>query len=294
MKKIILILAILSLGVANVSYAKTKHHKKHATHAVKHTHNKHGKYSKRSKLQPPMYSQSRANILLVNMTDHHLLDGHYDSNKVSIASISKLMTIYTVLKAKQDPMEVLTVTEKSINHTRLSRGMELTRHDLIRLSLIHSDNMAALTLSQNYPGGEEAFVKQMNINAKDLQMFDTMFFESTGLNPYNSSTLHDISLLTSAVSTHEIFRDAAQSDSVTVHARKGKKVITIKAGPTSNMFGKEGVVTIKTGFTNAAGWCVTMLVNSDNKMYNLVILGAKSKNERKYLIEKSLKTIASV
>jgi serine-type D-Ala-D-Ala endopeptidase (penicillin-binding protein 7) len=289
MKKIILILAILSLGVANVSYAKTKHHKKHATHAAKSSHSK-----KHSKRHNPTYSQSRANILLVNMTDHHLLDGHYDSNKVSIASISKLMTIYTVLKAKQDPMEVLTITEKSINHTRLSRGMELTRYDLIRLSLIHSDNMAALTLSQNYPGGEEAFVKQMNINAKDLQMFDTMFFESTGLNPYNSSTLHDISLLTSAVSTHEIFRDAAQSDSVTVHARKGKKVITIKAGPTSNMFGKEGVVTIKTGFTNAAGWCVTMLVNSDNKMYNLVILGAKSKNERKYLIEKSLKTIASV
>lgn len=289
MKKIILVLAILSLGVANVSYAKTKHHKKHATHAAKSSHSK-----KHSKRHNPTYSQSRANILLVNMTDHHLLDGHYDSNKVSIASISKLMTIYTVLKAKQDPMEVLTITEKSINHTRLSRGMELTRYDLIRLSLIHSDNMAALTLSQNYPGGEEAFVKQMNINAKELQMFDTMFFESTGLNPYNSSTLHDISLLTSAVSIHEIFRDAAQSDSVTVHARKGKKVITIKAGPTSNMFGKEGVITIKTGFTNAAGWCVTMLVNSDNKMYNLVILGAKSKNERKYLIEKSLKTIASV
>lgn len=289
MKKIILVLAILSLGVANVSYAKTKHHKKHATHAAKSSHSK-----KNSKRHNPTYSQSRANILLVNMTDHYLLDGHYDSNKVSIASISKLMTIYTVLKAKQDPMEVLTITEKSINHTRLSRGMELTRYDLIRLSLIHSDNMAALTLSQNYPGGEEAFVKQMNINAKELQMFDTMFFESTGLNPYNSSTLHDISLLTSAVSTHEIFRDAAQSDSVTVHARKGKKVITIKAGPTINMFGKEGVVTIKTGFTNAAGWCVTMLVNSDNKMYNLVILGAKSKNERKYLIEKSLKTIASV
>jgi serine-type D-Ala-D-Ala endopeptidase (penicillin-binding protein 7) len=291
MKKIILVLAILSLGVANVSYAKTKHHKKHATHAVKATHGKHSKHAKR---RTPTYAQSRANILLVNMTDHYLMDGHYESSKLSIASISKLMTIYTVLKAKQDPMEVLTVTEKFINHTRLSKGMELTRYDLIRLSLIHSDNMAALTLSQNYPGGEEAFVKQMNINAKELQMFDTVFFEPTGLNQYNSSTLQDISLLTSAVSNFTVIRDAAQSDSVTVHAKKGNKIVTIKAGPTINMFGKEGVVIIKTGFTNAAGWCVTMLVHSDNKLYNLVILGAKSKNERKYLIEKSLKTIASV
>jgi D-alanyl-D-alanine endopeptidase (penicillin-binding protein 7) len=290
MKKIILVLAILSLGVANVSYAKTKHHKKHAKHhASKSVHK-----STHKKRQHVAYNNSRANIMLVNLTDHHLMDGHYESSKVSIASISKLMTVYTVLKAKQDLNEVLTISQKSINHTRLSRGMELTRYDLIRLSLIHSDNMAALTLSQNYPGGEEAFVKQMNNNAKELQMFDTVFFESTGLNPYNSSTLQDISLLTSASSTYEIFRDAAQSDSVTVHARKGNKIITIKAGPTINMFGKEGVVTIKTGFTNAAGWCVTMLVHSDNKLYNLVILGAKSKNERKYLIEKSLKTIASV
>jgi D-alanyl-D-alanine endopeptidase (penicillin-binding protein 7) len=289
MKKIILVLAILSLGVANVSYAKTKHHKKHAKHhASKSVHK-----STHKKRQHVAYNNSRANIMLVNLTDHHLMDGHYESSKVSIASISKLMTVYTVLKAKQDLNEVLTISQKSINHTRLSRGMELTRYDLIRLSLIHSDNMAALTLSQNYPGGEEAFVKQMNNNAKELQMFDTIFFESTGLNPYNSSTLQDISLLTSAASTHTIFRDAAQSDSVTVHAKKGKKIVTIKAGPTSNMFGKEGVVTIKTGFTNAAGWCVTMLVNSDNKMYNLVILGAKTKNERKYLIEKSLRTIAA-
>jgi D-alanyl-D-alanine endopeptidase (penicillin-binding protein 7) len=289
MKKIILVLAILSLGVANVSYAETKHHKKHAKHhASKSVHK-----STHKKRQHVAYNNSRANIMLVNLTDHHLMDGHYESSKVSIASISKLMTVYTVLKAKQDLNEVLTISQKSINHTRLSRGMELTRYDLIRLSLIHSDNMAALTLSQNYPGGEEAFVKQMNNNAKELQMFDTIFFESTGLNPYNSSTLQDISLLTSAASTHTIFRDAAQSDSVTVHAKKGKKIVTIKAGPTSNMFGKEGVVTIKTGFTNAAGWCVTMLVNSDNKMYNLVILGAKTKNERKYLIEKSLRTIAA-
>jgi D-alanyl-D-alanine endopeptidase (penicillin-binding protein 7) len=289
MKKIILVLAILSLGIANVSYAKTKH-KKHATHHASKSAHK----AKHKKRQPVDYTNSRANIMLVNLTDHHLMDGHYESSKVSIASISKLMTVYTVLKSKQDLNEVLTVTEKSINHTRLSRGMEITRYDLIRLSLIHSDNMAALTLSQNYLGGQEAFVKQMNINAKELQMFDTIFFEPTGLNAYNSSTLQDISLLTSASSTYTIFRDAAQSESVTVHARKGNKIVTIKAGPTINMFGKEGVITIKTGFTNAAGWCVTMLVNSDNKMYNLVILGAKSKNERKYLIEKSLRTIAAV
>ena len=285
MKKIILVLAVLLLGVANVSYAKTKHHKKHATHVVKST---------KSKRHNPTYTDTRANVLLLNVTDNYLIDGNYESSKLSIASISKLMTIYTVLKANQNPMEVLTITEKSINHTRLRKGMELTRYDLIRLSLIHSDNMAALTLSQNYPGGQEAFIKQMNANAKELQMFDTIFFEPTGLNPYNSSTLHDVSLLTSAASTYDTFRDAAQSESVTVHARSGNKIITIKAGPTINMFGKEGVITIKTGFTNAAGWCVTMLVNSDNKLYNLVILGARSKNERKYIIEKSLKTIASV
>ena len=169
--------------------------------------------------------------------------------------------------------------------------MRLTRGDLVKLALVHSDNLAAITLSENFDGGQEAFMRSMNQNAKTLGMYNTVFYEPTGLDANNSSTLQDVSLLTTAASKYETFRQAAQTENLVIHATKGNRIIKIRANPTSTMFGKAGVVTIKTGFTNAAGFCITMLVHSENKVYNLVILGAHSKKERTYLIEKSLKTI---
>ena len=60
-----------------------------------------------------------------------------------IASISKLMTVYTVLKAEQDMDEKLTVRNKKTPTTKLVKGMRLTRKDLIELALVSSDNVAS-------------------------------------------------------------------------------------------------------------------------------------------------------
>ena len=281
MKKIII--AALLLFFSTSVLAHTKHHKKHKKHRTKTT---------QVKKSVPITTQ--VNVLLINITDNALINGRLESSKVSIASISKLMTIYTVLKNDQNFNEVLTVKTKLRNHTRLVPGMKLTRGDLVKLSLVHSDNLAAITLSENFLGGQSAFINEMNNNAKELGMMSTEFREPTGLDANNSSTLHDIVLLTNAVSKFETFRQAARTENIVVHATQGKKTITIKANATSKFFGQEGIMTIKTGFTNAAGFCITMLVFADNKVYNIVILGAKSSNERKNIIEKSLQTIHNI
>ena len=286
MKKILFTLIVTILAFAQPVYAKeSTKHSKHVKHAVYK-----GKKAK-AKVKKPRYIKTFANVLLVNLTDNSIVNGNLDGNKQSIASISKLMTVYTVLKHNQNFDEVITVTHKPINHTRLNRGMQLTRGDLVKLALVYSDNLAALTLAQNGPYGYLDFIDQMNRNAKELGMTDTVFYEPTGLDAGNSSTLRDIALMTKAASNYQIFRDAAKLPNLTVYATKGKKTVPIKVRSTSTMFGKEGVITIKTGFTNAAGFCITMLVNSENKLYNLVILGARSSNERKVIMERSLKSI---
>ena len=48
-------------------------------------------------------TMANTNVLLLNVTDNSVIYGSIDSSKVSIASISKLMTIHTVLKANQNP-----------------------------------------------------------------------------------------------------------------------------------------------------------------------------------------------
>ena len=51
------------------------------------------------------------------------------------------------------------------------------------------------------------------------------------------------------------------------------------------------MIAIKTGFTNAAGFCITMLLYSNEKVYNLIVLGANTSKERKKIIEASLNSI---
>ena len=236
-------------------------------------------------------AMANTNVLLLNVTDNSVVRGSIDSSKVSIASISKLMTIHTVLKANQNLNETLKVKSRLRTHTRLSRGMKMTRLDLMKLSLVYSDNLAALTLSENYPGGKKAFMRQMNTDAKELGMTSTYFGDPTGLDNDNSSTISDVSILTSAVSQHQIIRDAAKTKKLTVTATKGKKKIKIKVTATSNFFGHTSMLAIKTGFTNAAGFCITMLIYSNEKVYNLIVLGANTSKERKRIVYKTLSSI---
>jgi D-alanyl-D-alanine endopeptidase (penicillin-binding protein 7) len=254
----------------------------------------------------PLTVFAKANTVVYNITNNQVIAGSLDKNEVSIASISKLMTVYTVLKAEQDLNEKLTVQSKKTPTTKLAKGMRLTRRDLIELALVSSDNIAAITLGENYPGGMTYFVYNMNEHAKQLGMHNTGFVEPTGLSPMNFSSIHDIVLLTQAVSEFKQVQDAARTQKEiketvegikTVKKEKNKRKIvregskTITAHPTNKYFGHDGVITIKTGFTRAAGFCITMLVQANDKLYNITILGAKTKQEREKLVKSSLDKI---
>ncbi len=254
----------------------------------------------------PIFAFAKPSNVVYDVTNHTVIQGSLDKQEVSIASISKLMTVYTVLKADQDLDEKLTVRSQRTPNTKLQKGMRLTRRELIDLALVSSDNIAAITLGENYPGGMSYFVYQMNKHSDELHMFHTGFVEPTGLSPMNYSSISDIVKLTVAVSEFKQVQDAAKTQKEvnalaegvkTTKKTKTKKKFTkegeqkITAHPTSNYFGREGIVTIKTGFTRAAGFCITMLVKSNDKLYNITILGAKSKQERQRLVDLSLKKI---
>lgn len=240
----------------------------------------------------PFFAFAGTNSVVYNLTTKEVLTGSLDDQEMSIASISKLMTVYTVLKQQQDLGEKLKVVQKTkVSNTKLTKGMVLTRHDLINLALISSDNVAAITLSENFPGGQSNFIRTMNNNAVELEMHHTRFVEPTGLSPMNISTIGDLVLLTEKVSQFTMVRDAAQSHVATGEIQNKKKTTKVKGHPTSKYFGHDGIVTIKTGFTNAAGFCITMLIYANNNLYNVTVLGAKSKKERQILVEKSLNKI---
>lgn len=242
----------------------------------------------------PLFAFSQTATIVYDITNDRVVDGSLNDAELSIASISKFMTVYTVLREHQDLNEILNVTSKKTPNTKLVRGMKLSRIDLINLALISSDNIAALTLAENFPMGYSNFIHRMNQHAQDLNMTHTRFVEPTGLSPMNYSTISDIVLLSKAMHEHEIVREAAKVKSVTVYSKHSKKKIKITSNSTSQYFGRDGIIAIKTGFTKAAGFCITMIVNSNNQMYNITILGAKTKYERQLLVDRFLKSIYRV
>lgn len=239
----------------------------------------------------PLLALANPTTVVYDMTNQKVVTGSLDRSEVSIASISKLMTVYTVLKENQDMSERLTVQSKQTPNTKIAKGMILTRYDLVNLALICSDNLAAITLAENFPGGYSRFVHRMNIHAEELGMHHTRFIEPTGLSPMNYSSIEDIVTLTSEVSKYDMVKFAAKSTMIVAENVKGKKPVKVNGNSTSKYFGQENIVTIKTGFTRAAGFCITMLVKANNQLYNVTILGARTAHERQLLVEKSLRVI---
>ena len=245
-------------------------------------------------LMLPILAHSATTTVMYDVTNNRVVSGSLDHNELSIASITKLMTVYTVLKENQYLHEKLTVTGKKTPNTKLTKGMVLTRLDLINLALIGSDNLAAQTLAENFVYGYSYFINRMNQHTVELNMSNTRFVEPTGLSPMNYRSINDIVILTKAVHEFDIVKNAAKVKSVTAYTTGGKKQLKITSNSTSMFFGREGIVTIKTGFTKAAGFCITMLVNSNNQLYNITVLGAKSKKERQAIVENLLNTIYNV
>lgn len=197
-----------------------------------------------------------------------------------IASITKLMTVIVVLNARQDPNELLPLDFKLSRkyHTRLPRYLNtLSRENLIQLAMVKSDNFAAYTLCQNYPGGVDACVMAMNKEAIRLGMTDTWFADPTGLDQNNVSNAKDlVKLVLSANNYPEITRASAQAK-VSIPARKG----FAEFGNTNPMVRMgEDILVSKTGYISSSGGCIVMLVNTDEGQRVVVLLGSRSTKTR--------------
>lgn len=202
-----------------------------------------------------------------------------------IASVTKLMTALVVVEAKLPMDEVLEITSDDLDrekHTtsRLSVGAKLTRSDLLLLALMSSENRAAMTLGRHYPGGREAFVKQMNAKARSLGMSSTRFADPAGLSSDNVSTARDLMRLLSAADAHDLIRrDSTQvEETVLVRRRPLTFVNTNRLVRSDAPDWRIGLQ--KTGFTNEAGRCLVMRATTLDRRLTMVFLDSVGKLTR--------------
>lgn len=202
---------------------------------------------------------------------------------VPIASITKLMTAMVVLDAHLPLNETLTISDSDTDKlkstsSRLTVGVSLPRQELIHLALMSSENRAAASLARNYPGGFNTFVAAMNRKARELGLTETVFHDSTGLNPNNVSSARDLAKMVVAASHYPLIREFSTDDERTVTLNGRQQSFHNTNALVRSPDWQIGVS--KTGFINEAGRCLVMQAWFANKPMVIVLLDSVGKFTR--------------
>jgi D-alanyl-D-alanine endopeptidase (penicillin-binding protein 7) len=179
----------------------------------------------------------------------------------SIASISKLMTVMIVLDAQQDLDDYF---------------KPYTRRELIQLALVKSDNVAAQTLCNNYPGGRNHCVHAMNQKAQDLGMPETKFIEPTGLSVMNISTAAELVKLVSASANYPEIVEASHTAQGKIKTKTSWQIFN----NTNPMVNKYNFIVSKTGYIRASGGCIVMMLDTVLGRRIVVLLGSQNTRTR--------------
>ena len=233
-------------------------------------------------LGPNLLSQA---ALIVDARSGESIYAKNANTVTPIASITKLMTAMIVLDAQQNLDQMLTVDIEDLDYlkasrSRLSIGSELTRREMLQLSLMSSENRAASTLGRFYPGGLKAAVAAMNARAKSLGMSNTRYVDTTGLSPENVSTARDLVTLVQSAQTYTLIREySTQSDQYVQIPTTGQ---TLHYNNSNALVKSDGwsISVQKTGFIREAGRCVVMLAQIAQRPVVLVLLDSVGKFSR--------------
>jgi D-alanyl-D-alanine endopeptidase (penicillin-binding protein 7) len=221
--------------------------------------------------------------LVVDQDTNEVLFSKNSAAVLPIASITKLMTALVVTEAGLSMDEALVVTPDDVASTagsssRLRLGTQLSRGDMLHLSLMSSENRAAHVLGRNFPGGVQAFVASMNRKAAELGMKDTRYVEPTGLSSDNQSSAQDLARLVRAAYLHPIIRQLSTSLEAVVPVGRQQLQFRNTNALVRNPEWEIGLQ--KTGYISAAGRCLVMQAELTGRKLIMVLLDSAGKYSR--------------
>ncbi len=201
---------------------------------------------------------------------------------VPIASLTKLMTALVILQSGLSLDEQLQVnrignTFGKNSPSRLRPGTRISRKDLLRMSLMSSENLASYTLAEKYPGGVEAFVSAMNATAALLGMTQTRFTDPTGLSPDNVSTAEDLLILAAATFQYPIIRDLSVQGQADLHFRSPSYALAYTNTNPLTRNSNWNVLLSKTGFLVESGRCLVMVADINGEPITMVLLDSSGR-----------------
>lgn len=200
------------------------------------------------------------------------------------ASVTKIMTMLLVMEAIEDGSlkldDVVTTSAYAAgmggSQVFLEEGEQMTVDEMLKAVAVASGNDAAVALAEHLRGSESVFVEDMNRKAQELGMLDTTFKNCTGLPEEGHMTsAYDIALMSQALLEHDTIRDytGIWMDEL----RNGEFQL---ANTNKLIYYYDGATGLKTGSTNAAGYCISATALRDDMELIAVVLGAETSDKR--------------
>lgn len=210
-----------------------------------------------------------------------MIIGKNEDVKSAMASTTKIMTTIVILE-KADLNEKVTVSAKAGgtggSRLGLKRGDKASVRDLLYGLMLRSGNDAAVALAEHVGGSVKGFAELMNEKAIELGLTNTHFVTPHGLDDANHyTTALELAKLTDYAMNNETFAKIVGTKSTTIYINNQSRQIN----NTNELLGVlNGVVGVKTGFTNNAGRCLVTETKRNNMDIITIVLGADTKKDR--------------
>jgi D-alanyl-D-alanine carboxypeptidase (penicillin-binding protein 5/6) len=230
----------------------------------------------------PPQVRARAWVLVDHFSGRILAQQHPDDREEP-ASLTKLMTAYVVFQALTDGRlklsDEVTISKHAWkaqgSRTFVQVGTQIPVDILIKGMIVQSGNDATIALAEKLGGTEEAFAQMMNEYARRLGMQGSHFVNSDGLPaPDHYTTPRDMATLASA-----LIRQFPQYYGL--FSLREFMWNNIRQGNRNTLLGKDPSVDgLKTGHTDAAGFCLVSSANRDGMRLVSVVMGAPNERSR--------------
>ncbi len=225
---------------------------------------------------PPIAARA---YFLLDATSGQALAAASEDDRFEPASLTKLMTAYVALGAIREGKLALdhgvkvSARAAKAEGARMfaSEGQAVTVEQLMKAMVVLSANDAAVAIAEAVAGSEEAFVALMNRQAERLGLAQTRFANATGRPaPGHHASARDLARIAAALA-------AEFPRFLPVYAEKEFRFNGIAQANRNRLLWTDPTVDgMKTGFTEAAGYCLVASARRGERRLVSVVLGARS------------------
>lgn len=226
-------------------------------------------------------------VLMERSTGEVLLE-HNAHERLRPASVTKVMTLLLIMEALDDGrigwddmvQTSAAAAAKGGSQIYLKENEQLPLEEMLKSIVVSSANDCACAMAEHIAGSEAAFVEMMNARAEQLAMTDTHFVNCTGLDDEpeaaeHLTTAYDIALMSRELLGHEAIKKYTTIWMDTV--RDGQFGLS-----NTNKLVRfyDGTTGLKTGYTSAAGHCLSASAERNGMELIAVVLHCASSTDR--------------